>query len=99
MNDAALADEIINRLNTLITHPDICEDINRLIEVRVTCSEATADHPTIQVRSGEKPAIGFLGLLNGIVGAVQEGKLAGHGFIAAEVGDDGKLVRFLRTDE
>ncbi len=113
MDDAQLADEIIARLNKLIEHPEVRDDIGRLIESRVGCSRRTVDHPTIQaevfhddqqmvrVKPGcEGPAgfVGFLGVLNGLVGSIPSGEpRSGWGYIAAEFDDDLKLVKFLRS--
>lgn len=120
LNDAYLASELIERLNTLIVDPEIREDIGRLIESRVVCSQTMMDHESIQVeaidpvrlktRPGEgsrypterKPPagmVGFLGVLNGLVGTIPDGARKGWGFIAAEFSDDGKLERFLLTDD
>lgn len=94
--DPQLADEIISRLNALIQDPAIREDVGRLIETRVSCSEATTNHPTIQTQDG--PQFGFLGLLNGILGAIPEGeRLAGWGYVAANFDDGGRLTHFSRT--
>jgi hypothetical protein len=95
LNDAYLADVLIERLNGLIQNPAIREDIGKLIETRVPCSKETLDHPTIQ--AGDE-GVGFLGILNGLVGTIPEGPKKGWGFIAAEFSDDGKLERFQRTD-
>ena len=45
-----------------------------------------------------EPQVGFLGLLNGLVGIRPEGRLKGWGFIAAVFDDNKQLVRFRRTD-
>lgn len=63
------------------------EAITKLFEHRVSCNEALAYHPTIQVK--EDNTVGFLGLLNGIFG-VNESQI---GHICA-VYEDGKLTRF-----
>lgn len=108
MNDADLADEVITRLNKLIENPEVREDIGQLIETRVTCGQATLDHPTIQateldtskhtVRGTPRPGlVGFLGVLNGLVGAMPDGPKKGWGYVAAVFDDNMKLVRFERT--
>ena len=96
MNDQDLAKEIIKRLNTLIeSHPDVKRDVGKLIEARIPCSQAVLEHPTIQASEG----IGFLGLLNGLVGAITDGNKKGWGYITAEFEDDMTLVRFRLTLE
>ena len=74
--------------------------VTDLINSRVQCSEALADHPTVQV-GGEtgRPEtfrVGLLGLLNGYCGAYDEGENKGYGPITAEF-DDGIVTVFRRT--
>jgi len=95
MNDSDLADEIIGRLNKLIEDPIIREDLGKLIETRVPCSDVTRDHPTIQASEG---GVGFLGFLNGLIGTIHGERLNGWGYIAAVFDDNMKLERFRRTD-
>lgn len=97
INDAELADEIIRRLNELSSNPNVRQDISRLIETRIPCSHDTLDHPTIQADNSEGARFGFLGLLNGLVGAMKDGPRAGWGFIAADFSDSGDLTGFKRT--
>lgn len=109
MKDTDLADEIIARLNRLIEDPEIRADVEKLLGARVTCSMATMGHPAIQgqaldpramirVRHGAvAPAglLGFLGILNGLVGVVPESQ---RGHITAVFEDGGgPLVRFERS--
>lgn len=100
--DEALADQIIARLNDLVSDPNVRADLGALIEMRVPCSETTCNHPTIQVHAagpGDKSGtFGFLGVLNGLVGAIPEGHVkAGWGYITAVFSDDGKLEGFQKT--
>ncbi len=101
MNDSDLADVLIERLNKLIEDPAVREDIGRLIETRIACSDATLKHPTIQAQEGAPDSmgtVGFLGVLNGIVGSISDGRLRGWGYIMAVFDDEKKLERFRRTD-
>jgi len=93
MNDAYLAEEIIQRLNRLIQDPNVRDDIGKLLEVRVNASPETCNHPTIQVQSD---LLGTLGLLNGIVGSINSGSKQGWGYIAAVFDDNGVLKIFTR---
>lgn len=113
MDDAQLADEIIARLNKLIEDPEVREVVGRLIEeARVTCPQSVLDHPSIvavefdpakhttRVKPGHQaPAgwVGFLGVLNGLVGTRAD--KPGWGYIAAYYEDDAPntLVRFQRS--
>jgi hypothetical protein len=102
MKDDELADEIIKRLNALIENDAVRKDIGALLERRVSCSEETLNHQTIQALvgdSGALPVFGFLGLLNGIVGVDPElvGSTKGYGYITALWEGKDNLVCFQRT--
>ena len=101
MKDEELADELIRRLNELVTEPDVRDFIEQLINRRIPVTQNVKDHPTIQVgmRYGTLSA-GFLGLLNGIVGKIEMGPREGWGLVAAvfDDSDPKKLLRFVRTD-
>jgi hypothetical protein len=44
-----------------------------------------------------KPQFGFLGILNGLVGAMPDGPRKGWGYLAANFEDDGTFTGFQRT--
>ena len=67
------------------------EAITKLFFVHIPCSEALAEHPSVQVR-GTEPCVGLLGILNGLFGCDEEG----WGPIAAVVDQSG-IIRFERT--
>lgn len=100
MTDADLADEVIARLNEIISNPAVRADVRTLMEQRIVAATATADHPTIQVivSPDGTPTFGCLGLINGIIGTVKGGKKDGWGHVSAEYADDGSLIRFVRTE-
>jgi hypothetical protein len=101
MNDSELADIVIARLNRLIDDPAVRIDIGRLIETRISCSDATLNHPTIQAGESAPDStgtVGFLGVLNGIVGAIDDGHHRGWGYVMAVFDDEKRLERFRRTD-
>lgn len=102
MTDDLLADEIIARLNRLLTdaHPEVRKDIERLVETRISVAAETLIHPSIQVSKGTggEPVLGFLGLLNGLVGTIPEGRFKDWGFVTAFYDDLGQLTHFKRTD-
>jgi hypothetical protein len=52
-----LADTLIERLNWLIANPEVRDDIHRLIEERVVCSNATLEHPTIQASGPDRTGL------------------------------------------
>ena len=82
--------DAINALNTMVEADR--EAIENLLNYRVECNEAMADHPTVQVMAdNHKFKVGLLGIINGIFGAKD-----GIGYIAFEY-EDGKLVRFVPT--
>jgi hypothetical protein len=101
MTDRELAVAIIDRLNALIVDEAIREDVGKLIDTRIAASQATANHPSIQVQDSHTSPVanlGFLGLLNGIVGVVPEGPNKGWGYIGSTFNVEGKLLRFIRMD-
>lgn len=100
MTDSELADAVIERLNALIQDPAVRADVGKLVEERVPVGERTAAHPSIQVQQnivGDN-VLGFLGLLNGLIGTIPGGRLAGWGYVAAVFDEAGRLERFRRTD-
>jgi len=100
MTREELADLLIERLNEITAYDP--EAMRRLLEARVECNDALADHPSVQVRArpGEPCRVGLLGVLQGIVGGrVEEPHtMAGAGLIAAVLADDGSLLGFRRTE-
>jgi hypothetical protein len=99
--DADLADELIGRLNELIENRAARQAVETLIGAHLAVPQVLANHPTIQVDTDAGAGIivraGFLGLLNGLVGTIQEGPRSGWGYVAAYY-DEHRLVRFIRTD-
>jgi hypothetical protein len=88
---------LIDRLNEIAGADS--KALGDLIEARVPCNEALADHPSVQVFAHEgPPTVGLLGILNGLVGTIDEGPRKGWGFIAAVFEDDGTFSHFRRTD-
>lgn len=105
--DGALADitvarEIVRRLNALIAADAAAKQlVDDLISPSVVVDQAFAErHPTIQVGKIQdeagcvRYAVGFLGMLNGIVGVHQQGTNAGAGLIMACYDSDGRLTGF-----
>jgi len=96
MNNKELAELIIGRLNKILKSDP--EAIDELINTRVLCNNNLADHPMVQVREypGDiGPTIGFLGLLNGLIGTTDDGR----GIICAVYENGNDLVRFELTDD
>lgn len=89
--------EIIKVLNDAFTlDPAAVQD---LISTRFPCNQKLRDHETIQVHaygdsSMNNPKVGFLGMLNGLIGIDQNGS----GAIAAKYNDDKELTGFVMTD-
>lgn len=70
-----------------------------LLDYRVPCNQALADHPTVQV--GRNPQlvvggyeVGLLGILNGLFGVKDDD----WGYIAAKYDESGKLTKFILLD-
>lgn len=92
--DATLevADQMIKFLNGLVALDP--RAMHQIVETRVPCNQALADHTTVQVRERDGHfAVGILGILNGFVGTDTDG----WGFVCAVYGGDGRLVKFCRT--
>ena len=67
----------------------------KLINYRVPCNSELAEHPSVQVGKGDVGCeVGFLGILNGLVGI----KPDGYGFIGAKYTDEGELSGFVLLD-
>lgn len=97
--DRDLACKLIERLNDLLENEDARIAIETLIGLIFVVPHGLAEHPTIQVWSHEDSVIvraGLLGILNGIVGSIQDGPRKGWGYIAAHY-DEHRLVRFELT--
>lgn len=100
--DSDLADLIIDRLNDIAKYdPRALID---LIEHRVECNGHMANHPTVQVQKHpdqKKSTVGFLGLLNGIIGAIPYGKKEGWGYITMLIDPEPvpPIIVFERTKE
>lgn len=107
MTNEELAQELIKRLNKLCKDPHARKLVRDLIETRVNVSEALAPHPTIQVQVlndgiQDYYQVGFLGLLNGLVGVLPKryGDKAGWGHLSAIFSDDStELQKFVHTSK
>ena len=89
MNDRELAQEVVDRLNDLlVSHPEMQGFLTGFIELRHPApTQLAVEHPTIQATSDYQ--VGFLGVLNGLVGAIRNGSpVDGYGHIAAVYSDD-----------
>lgn len=75
--------------------------IGKLVDHRVPCNDKLADHPTIQCgvvstpESSDRPVVGMLGLINGILGEFYQWNGDPLRMVCAVIDDDdGKLLRF-----
>jgi len=108
--DKVSLDHVLWFLNALVKEVD-ADAIKALIETRVPCNTALADHPTVQVHlkghdnqdvdqipeAEREWQVGFLGILNGLFGRYGENPKKGWGQIAAVFEEDGALSGFRRT--
>ena len=71
--------------------------ITKLIDKRVHCNKALADHPTVQVQvyADEEFRVGVLGVLNGLFGISE----TGYGQISAIIDNDGFIKEFIKTED
>lgn len=95
--EAVTVNEMIKVLNeAFVLDPTAMQD---LISTRFPCNQKLRDHETIQVHaygdsSMDNPKVGFLGMLNGLIGIDQNG----FGAIAAHYNDDKELTGFVMVD-
>lgn len=82
MSEPITVEQAIGRLNEINEmDPTV---LPALINFRVPCNQALADHPTVQVGHGQDGyEVGLLGILNGIFGADERGW--GHIYMQAEM--------------
>lgn len=88
--------DVVELLNEALLKDPEC--LKALFEHRVPCNSAIAHHPTIQVQQhkGQKvPAVGLLGILNGLFGIGEDG----FGAFAMEIDEEGNISKFLTSDE
>lgn len=86
-------EEVVAFLNELVVIDRAA--MTALVETRVPCNEALADHPTVQVSCREDGArVGLLGILNGLFGVDERG----YGAIGAQfsgiAGELGEVENF-----
>lgn len=95
----AAIDFVIERLNQLIKTPEVRQDLKALIETRIPVEAETGLHPDIITeRRGNQLHLGFMGMLNGVLGAIPEGEpMAGRGPVMAVFDGQGVLSHFRRT--
>lgn len=89
-------DWALNILNSALA----CDNqaITNLVESRVICNEALANHPCILARNKNNGHydIGILGIINGMIGVDEK---TGYGHITAVYDEEEKIVlRFEKTD-
>lgn len=74
IKETITVDDAIALLNSMVkADPKATE---ALVEQRIPCNEALAEHPTIQVVGGEgpnPPKVGLLGVINGMFGIDDQG--------------------------
>ena len=98
MTKEEMADLVIERLNEIASHDPMA--MKDLIKSRVSCNERLADHPTVQVHQdrNHNTSVGFLGMLNGLVGTIPDGPLKGLGYVMAVFDAHGAFSHFRRSD-
>lgn len=103
MEPQALADELILRLNALLVDDAMKKALYQLTMTRVEVEPRLANHATIQMDVDDgKIRMGWLGLLNGLVGCLgkEDGALEGWGYILVQIDEEGeRVIGFSRTQE
>jgi len=100
IRNSVTIDEVIQFLNE-VTEIDRSA-MTALLETRVPCNQALADHPTVQVQaSNGQNSVGFLGILNGLFGVFDDEPNKGWGGITAvyDKNDENgeSVIRFEQT--
>jgi len=106
MEDLALAEELVERLNALIEDPEVLDLFNRFMKLSLLVPPSVVAHPTLQFAEEVEKTdssfifessslLRFLGILNGIVGVKEDG----WGYIAAVFDDTDRLVEFQVLEE
>lgn len=102
MNEREVALFLVNKLNGLLKVPGVRADIARLMETTIPASPDTCAQVELQKRTDPETGeylLSVLGLLNGVVGAIPEGKRQGWGLIAMIFDNDsGECIGFGLTD-
>ena len=88
---------LVSRLNELCQDDAVRELVSRLIDSTVFANDSIVRHPMIRMRSPS--SVGFLGMLNGIVGSIPDGPLTGLPYIAASYSEEGVLLGFMLTEQ
>lgn len=90
LQESVTVEHVIGILNDLVALDP--EAMREIIESRVTCNEALAEHPTVQVGATEEVyRVGMLGILNGIFGTIEGGPKHGYGPITLAIDEEGNL--------
>lgn len=91
-----IAIKLLNELNTLDS-----EFTSKLVSARFPCNKSVENHQRFQVQAYKDKLVvaGFLGILNGLFGTISEGTKKGWGPITIEIDEDGKVIKFIKTEE
>ena len=88
--------EMVRFLNELLNYDR--EAIQELVNIRVNCNDALANHPTVQVMGSipkKDNKVGLLGILNGYLGIYDDGYRKNWGALSAVFDDEsGELLEF-----
>jgi hypothetical protein len=87
--------DVLELLNEILEKDPEC--VQSLVNQRVKCNDAVANHPTIQVQKFKKdkyPKVGLIGILNCLFGM----RADGMGPICASVIKSGKILKILKFE-
>lgn len=97
IKDSVTVQDVCDLFNEIVRDDPECA--RALVETRVPCNEAIADHPTIQVNlfEGDDTAkVGLLGFLNGLFGINEK---SGMGAVCITVDDQtGRVFGMVKTE-
>ena len=95
LSEAIAARRAVRVLNSALDADPQC--LQGILRFSLVCSEAMAEHPTVQVQAygDEPPRLSPLGLINGLFGMDDR---TGYGHISMFVSDDNSIEGFVLTD-
>lgn len=97
--DLPQAQKWVDYLNNLLQHDRAA--VTRLFDFRTPCNRFLAEHPTVQTQrvGGAGDRVGFVGVLNGLVGVYDDGPMRGYGAVGYSYGaGTGDIVQFVLVD-
>jgi hypothetical protein len=96
---AVTHEQVISFLNEMLKIDSAA--INCLFQLAILCDKELLKHPTVQiVQINDRTYLRTLGLLNGMFGTIESGRLKNFGFISMVCDKkDGTIIEFVETEK